>query len=81
MFWISLTLSVAICALIVGSLWNRIQVKKGIGWQFIRLNTIVISLLLVGLLAINNALTSEASTIIAGAMGYAFGNAGEKANA
>lgn len=48
---------------------------KGIGWQFIRFTVLSIGLPIVGVLALNNALTGEAATIIAGAMGYAFGKA------
>ncbi|MCJ9428505.1 hypothetical protein [Kordiimonas marina] len=46
---------------------------KGIGWQFIRYTVLAISLPVVAILALNNALTGEAATLIAGAMGYAFG--------
>ena len=38
---------------------------------------IAISLPVCALLAIKNALTGEAATIIAGALGYAFGKAGD----
>jgi hypothetical protein len=50
---------------------------KGIGWQFIRYTVLSISLPIVGILAVNDALTGEAATLIAGAMGYAFGKAGK----
>ena len=46
---------------------------KGIGWQFIRYTVLAIALPIVGILALNGALTGEAATLIAGAMGYAFG--------
>lgn len=53
--------------------------KKGIGWQFIRYTTIAVSLPIIGLLALNNILSGEVSaTLIAGAMGYAFGKSDEK---
>ncbi len=77
MIWISGILAVSIFAVVIGGLWNRIATEKGIGWQFIRFNVIAISLPIIGLLAPNNSLTSEAATIIAAAMGYAFGKAGK----
>ncbi len=46
---------------------------KGIGWQFIRYTVIGIALPIAGVLALNGALTGEATAIIAGALGYAFG--------
>ncbi len=46
---------------------------KGIGWQFIRYTVLSIALPVTALLALNDKLTGEVSTIIAGAMGYAFG--------
>ena len=46
---------------------------KGIGWQFIRYTVLAIAIPVTGILALNNALSGEAATIIAGAMGYAFG--------
>ena len=46
---------------------------KGIGWQFIRYTVIAIALPIAGILALNDALSSAAATIIAGALGYAFG--------
>lgn len=46
---------------------------KGIGWQFIRYTVLTIGMPITAILALNGALTGEASAIIAGAMGYAFG--------
>jgi len=77
MIWISLILAVCVLVVIVGGLWNRFSAKKGIGWQFIRFNVIAISLPIAGLLALNGALTGEAATVIAGALGYAFGKTGD----
>lgn len=68
---------ICLLVVIVGGLWNRFSAKKGIGWQFIRFNVIAISLPIAGLLALNGALTGEAATVIAGALGYAFGKAGD----
>ena len=56
---------------------NRNAAHKGIGWQFIRYTVISIGLPIAGILALNDALTGEAATIIAGAMGYAFGKNGK----
>jgi len=76
--WISAILAIAVLVVVVGGLWNRIAGHKGIGWQFIRYNVIAISVPIVGVLALNNALTGEAATIIAAAMAYAFGKSSEK---
>lgn len=78
MLWISYLLAATILVVVAGGLWNRNRPDqngkvKGIGWQFIRYTVIGVGLPLVGILALNNALTPEASTIIAGALGYAFG--------
>jgi len=77
MIWISGVLSLAVLVVIAGGLYTRYRAKKGIGWQFIRFTVIAISLPICALLALNDALTGEAATIIAGAMGYAFGKAGD----
>jgi hypothetical protein len=77
MDWISIALASA-AGLAVGlGLLNRIFTGKGIGWQFIRYTVIAVGLPVAGLLAYNDALTGEAATIIAGALGYAFGKSGE----
>jgi hypothetical protein len=81
MIWISVILAAAVpCVLIVGYLnrrGNPEEKAKGIGWQFIRYTVLSIALPIVGILALNGALTGEASTIIAAAMGYAFGKTGD----
>ena len=77
MIWISGFLSLAVLVVIAGGLYTRYKTNKGIGWQFIRFTVIAISLPICALLALNNALSGEAAAIIAGAMGYAFGKAGD----
>ena len=65
-------------ALIVGYLnrkGNDGDKTKGIGWQFIRYTVIAMAIPVAGALALNDALTAQAATIIAGALGYAFGQA------
>ncbi len=47
--------------------------SKGIGWQFIRYTVLSIALPIVAILALNDALDGPAATIIAGALGFAFG--------
>ena len=74
---LSIILALAVLVVIVGGIWNRISQRKGIGWQFIRYTVIGISLPIVALLAINDVLTEAAATIIASAMGYAFGKTGD----
>ena len=77
MTWVSVILaSVVPGVLIVGYLnrrGNPQEKTKGIGWQFIRYTVLTIAVPIVGILALNDALTGEAATLIAGAMGYAFG--------
>lgn len=75
------TASVILALAVPGTLWvgylnrkgNPDDKAKGIGWQFIRYTVLAISIPVVGILALNKALTGEAATLIAGAMGYAFG--------
>lgn len=76
--WISIILAFSILAVILGGLYNRNKPDKagrikGIGWQFIRYTVIGVGLPLTGILALNGMLSGEAATIIAGALGYAFG--------
>ena len=85
-----LKLSVSIASIILAVcvpliIWTAIKNRensdgttKGIGWQFIRYVTIAVSLPIAALLALNSALTGEVATLIAGAMGYAFGKSGDK---
>ena len=77
MAWVSVILaSVVPGVLIVGYLNRRGSPQdkaKGIGWQFIRYTVLTIAVPIIGILALNDALTGEAATLIAGAMGYAFG--------
>ena len=77
MTWVSIILaSVVPGVLIVGYLnrrGNPTDKAKGIGWHFIRYTVLCIAIPIVGILALNNALSGEAATLIAGAMGYAFG--------
>lgn len=77
MFCISVILALSVPTVLVIGYLNRqggdSEKTKGIGWQFIRYTVLSISLPIVGILALNNALTGEAATLIAGAMGYAFG--------
>ena len=80
MDWVSMILASAVPGvLIVGYLNRRGKPNdktKGIGWQFIRYSVISIAIPVAALLALNDALSGEAVAIIAGAMGYAFGKAG-----
>ncbi len=60
------------------ALVQRIRANKGIGWQFIRFTVIVVALPLAAILALNNALSGEAGTIIGTAVGYAFGHSSDR---
>jgi len=75
---ISIILAASVPLILWYGLHHRIETEKGIGWQFIRYTVISISIPIVGVLALNNALTGEAATLIAGALGYAFGKSDEK---
>ncbi len=75
----------ALVVLLVIYLSYRLRLKnqdgevKGIGWQFIRFIVIGIALPITGILALKGVLNSEAAAaIIAGALGYTFGNYGMK---
>ena len=72
---LSIVLALSILVVLIGGFHNRLASKepKGIGWQFIRFIVLSISLPIIGLLALNDALSGEVATLIAGAMGYAFG--------
>ena len=80
---VSIILALAVPGVIIAGYLNRrgnpSDKMKGIGWQFIRFTVIGIGLPIAGVLALNNALTGEAATIIAGAMGYAFGQSAKDA--
>ncbi len=80
---VSIILALAVPGVILAGHLNRrgnpSDKMKGIGWQFIRFTVIGIGLPIAGVLALNNALTGEAATIIAGAMGYAFGQSAKDA--
>ena len=70
---LSLVLASAVPIVLIGGLWNRISGERGIGWQFIRFTMLGISIPIVGLLALNDALSGEAATLIGTAIGFAFG--------
>jgi hypothetical protein len=73
---ISILMALAVLIALIGSLWGRIQQQKGIGWQFIRFNTIAIALPITAILILNDLFTEGAAAILAGALGYAFGRNG-----
>ena len=76
-------MALAIPGVIIFGYYNRRgtpnEHTKGIGWQFIRYTVIGTSLPIVCILALNNALAPEAVAIIAGALGYAFGQSAKNA--
>ncbi len=63
-----------------GDIYNRTKLGKGIGWQVVRFNTIMLALPLAGLLALNGALSEGVTAILAGALGYAFGKPSDERN-
>lgn len=69
-----LALASSIPIVLYFSLKNRNQGEgKGIGWSFIRYTVIACSLPIVGILGLNGQLEGAPATLIAGALGYAFG--------
>ncbi len=80
LFWLSVVLASSVPIALIGGFFNRLagRAPKGIGWQFIRFIVLSISLPIIGLLALNDALSGEAAALIGGAMGYAFGRKEEK---
>jgi hypothetical protein len=77
MIWISIILASSVPIVLIVGFLNRMGSTKtdtkGIGWQFIRYTVLSISIPIVGILSLNNSLTGEAATLIAGAIGFAFG--------
>ncbi|MFQ5562315.1 MAG: hypothetical protein ACE5FO_01980 [Parvularculaceae bacterium] len=57
---------------VFGGIVNRIQLRKGIGAQFIRYNAITVALPAAVSLAFLGMLTEAAVTVLTGALGYVF---------
>ncbi len=72
-FWLSAILALSVPLAIGLSFRQRTASGKGMGWQFIRVLVIATGLPIIGVLALNSLLTSEVTTLIAAAMGFAFG--------
>lgn len=76
-FWLSAILALSVPMVLYLGLQNRRggegDKAKGIGWQFIRFSVLTITIPVVGVLALNDSLSAEASALIGGAVGYAFG--------
>lgn len=77
---ILIVLASAVLIGLAGSLLSIILQRKGIGWQFIRFNTVAIALPLAGLLSLKGHLNEAEAAIIAGALGYAFGKSDNEDN-
>lgn len=78
---VSVLLVVVVLVGIAGDLYNRTKLGKGIGWQVVRFNTIMLALPLAGVLALNDALSEGITAILAGALGYAFGKPSDENHA
>lgn len=76
----SVILAVVALFVVVLGYCNRRERRRGIGWQFIRYIVLGVGLPIAAILALNDALTGEAATIIAAAMGYAFGKSGNNSD-
>ena len=81
MVWVSVILALTVPGVLLVGYLNRRgnpnDSAKGIGWQFIRYTVLAIAIPIVAILALNDALSGEVTTLIAGAMGFAFGKAGK----
>lgn len=77
MEWVSAILALSTLAVVIGGFINRAGGAKGIGWQYIRFTVLTTAIPIVGLLALNGALSGEAATVISAAMAYAFGKSSE----
>ena len=80
-FWLSAALALTVPLAIWLGFKQRMVSDKGMGWQFIRVMVITTGLPMIGLLALNSLLTGEVVTLIAAAMGFAFGKSGGANNA
>ena len=72
-FILSAILASAVPLALILGYCNRKQLRRSIGWQFIRYTVLAISLPIIGVLALNGLLSGEAAALIGSAMGYAFG--------
>lgn len=73
--WLSFAFAVvALAGVLVGGI-NRIQLRKGIGTQFIRYIAMVLALPIAACLALQDLLTEAAVSVISGALAYAFAGA------
>lgn len=72
--------SVILALAVPGALWIGYRTRlrgengdtRGIGWQFIRFTVLTISIPIIAILALNDALDGTVTTLVAGAMAYAF---------
>ncbi len=75
--FVSIVLAITVPLVVVLGYLNRRgsedEDTKGVGWQFIRYTVIGMAIPVAGILALNGALTEATAAIIAGALGYAFG--------
>ena len=69
-FTLSAILASAVPLALVLGYCNRKRERKGIGWQFIRWMVLMVSLPIIGVLALNDLLSGEAAALIGSAMGY-----------
>lgn len=60
-----------------GGIANRLQLKKGIGAQFIRYIALVVALPLAGAFVFQGLLTEAVVTLILGILGYLFPGTGK----
>ena len=74
--WLAVGLLALTVIIPVMAMTGRLVQSRGIGWQFIRFNTIIVAVSVAGILGLYGLLTEGAVAILAGALGYAFGKSG-----
>ena len=77
----SLILASAVAIAIVLGFSQRLWAGKGIGWQFIRVMAVVTGMPIAGVLALNGLENSQAMTLLALVIGFAFGKSEGGGNA
>ena len=77
-FWLSAILASSVPIVLFLGLQNRTALGRSPGWQFIRFSVLSISIPIIAVLALNDALSGAAVALIGGAMAYAFNKKDEK---
>ena len=71
--WLALIMALAVLIVLAGGFINRHRERKGIGTQFIRCMVPLVSMPIIGTLALAGALDQAAGTVIGTRAEFAFG--------